>query len=143
MGLKVVVSDLDPQAPGFQWAHHARVVSTYDWRQTLESAKAYRKTNGPIDGVICAAADEPVTAAAIASEFDLAGPSMKTARLTADKLAMKECLRSAGVAIHWFSQVHDPEELRHLGQERGFPLVLKPVDSRVARGVLKLSPEIA
>lgn len=142
MGLKVVVSDLAPDAPGFEFAHHTRLVSTYDWRQTLESAKAYAKRHGPIDGVICAAADVPVTAAAIAEAFHLAGPSMETACLTADKLAMKERLGSAGVAIPWFSQVRDPEDLRTLSQKRGLPLVLKPVDSRGARGVLKLSSGI-
>ena len=142
MGLKVVVSDLAPDAPGFEFAHHTRLASTYDWRQTLESAKAYAKRHGPIDGVICAAADVPVTAAAIAEAFRLAGPSMETACLTADKLAMKERLRSAGVAIPWFSQVRDPEDLRKLSQKRGLPLVLKPVDSRGARGVLKLSSGI-
>ncbi len=142
MGLKVVVSDLAPDAPGFEFAHHTRLVSTYDWRQTLESAKAYAKRHGPIDGVICAAADVPVTAAAIAEAFQLAGPSMETAHLTADKLAMKERLGSAGVPIPWFSQVRDPEHLRKLSRKRGLPLVLKPVDSRGARGVLKLSSGI-
>ena len=141
MGLRVVVADGAPDAPGFRLADAALLASTYDAEATVEAARAYASRNR-IDGVIAAAADVPQTVAAVADALDLPGISLETAFLASDKLAMKDCFRAAGVPVPWYSAVSDAEELSDLvASDRG-PLIVKPVDSRGARGVLRLLPGV-
>ena len=64
MGLHVVVSDGDPNAPGFALADASLIASTYDPRGTANAAELYHRTVRPIDGVICMGADVPQTVAA-------------------------------------------------------------------------------
>jgi len=53
MGLNVVVSDGNPNTPGFKFADTSIVVSTYDIEGTLKAAKKYDHEGKTIDGVIC------------------------------------------------------------------------------------------
>jgi biotin carboxylase len=138
MGLRVVVSDGNPDAAGFDHADEHFVVSTYDVERHLHLASNYNRTARPLDGVLCVASDVAFTVASIAHELGLPGIAPKTARLSQDKLAMKEHFRAAGVPIPWFEEVESSGQLESLVKTRGLPLVLKPVDSRGARGVLQL-----
>jgi len=142
LGLRVVVSDGCPTAPGFQYADEHFVVSTYDVEQHVSLASTYDRTVRPLDGVICVAADVPLTVASIAHELGLPGIDPEIARLSQDKMAMKQRFEASGVPIPWFRQVDSPEQLKSLVKTRGLPLVLKPVDSRGARGVLQLTERI-
>jgi biotin carboxylase len=139
LGLHVVVSDMNPAAPGFKDADDAVVANTYDADATAAAALDYHKTKRPIDGVMCMAADVPVTVATVAAALNLPGIPVASARLAADKLAMKQAFARAGIPIPWFQAVASLEELRQVAAERGLPLVLKPIDGRGARGVLRLT----
>jgi biotin carboxylase len=55
---------------------------------------------------------------------------------------MKEKFSADGVPVPWFSPVESADHLRRIVTERGLPLVLKPVDSRGARGVLRLAHDV-
>ena len=59
-----------------------------------------------------------------------------------DKLLMKETLLAAGISIPWFSLIKSVSELRSLISKRGLPLVIKPVDSRGARGVIQITNSV-
>ncbi|MBW1963067.1 MAG: ATP-grasp domain-containing protein [Deltaproteobacteria bacterium] len=142
LGLHVVVSDGDPEAPGFALADDKVLASTYDVEATIKAAVRYHQTVRQIDGVICIAADVPLTVASIAAELGLPGISLETARLASDKLAMKRCFAKAKVPIPWFSAVKSRKHLKELVGARGLPLVIKPVDSRGARGVLRLNRDV-
>src|SRR5262245_40081698 len=96
LGLRVVVSDGDPAAPGFKLADAGLIASTYDADATVDAAREYAMRSR-IDGVLAVAADVPVTVAAVASVLRLPGISPATAHLASDKLAMKERFREAGV----------------------------------------------
>ena len=139
MGLHVVVSDMNPKAPGFAVASEGVVANTYDVEGTVAAATEYHGSRRPIDGVMCMAADVPVTVASVAAALGLPGISIRAARLAADKLAMKQALHEAGLPIPWFRAIHSLDELRAAVHDRGFPLVLKPVDGRGARGVMRLT----
>ncbi len=141
MGLRVVVSDGAPDAPGFRVADAGILASTYDAEATVEAARAYAARTR-IDGVLAVAADVPVTVAAVADALRLPGPSLATAELAADKLAMKNCLAAAGVPVPWYVAIDSGEALERLTAEMAFPLIVKPVDSRGARGVIRLLPEV-
>jgi biotin carboxylase len=138
MGLHVVVSDGSPDAPGLAEADDGIVASTYDVDATIEAARAYSITKRPIDGVISVAADVPVTVACVAEALGLPGIPVESARLAADKIAMKERFVQFGIAAPWFAAVGSAADLQRIAAERGLPLVIKPVDSRGARGVLRI-----
>jgi len=138
MGLHVVVSDRDPNAPGLLEADDCLIASTYDAGATMRAAQRYAQTVHPIHGVLSIGADVPWTVASVADSLGLPGLSLEAAHLASDKLAMKERLAERGVRIPWFSAV---ESAAHLAQLRGerTHLVVKPADSRGSRGVVRLT----
>ena len=142
MGLRVVVSDGDPEAPGFELADETIVCSTYDIEGTIRAAREFHQINGLIDGVICIAADVPLTVANVAAELGLPGIPVEAARLSMDKLAMKRKFESDNLPVPWFSEVKSVEQLEKFASVRGLPLALKPVDSRGARGVIRLTQDV-
>jgi biotin carboxylase len=139
MGHMVVVSDIDPHAPGFAFADSCLIADVYGAEETAAAAERYNRKIRKIDGVLCVAADAPVTAAKVAERLGLPGLPVRVAELACDKLAMKECFRDAGVALPWFQQVATPQELQRIAVERGRDLVIKPVDSRGSRGVQRVA----
>ena len=140
MGLCVVVADGNPAAPAFELADATVVVSTYDEDGMARRAAAFNAGERRVDGVFSASADVPRTVARVAETLRLPGISRATADLAADKLAMKRHLRAAGIAVPDFWPVETVEELGACLDRAGGRLVIKPVDSRGARGVLQLRP---
>jgi len=138
MGLYVVVSDRDPHAPGFEYADSCIIADVYAPDETAAAAERYARKLRKIDGVICVAADAPMTVAAVNKRLGLKGISEESARLACDKLAMKERFLAAGVPIPWFSAVSTPQMLQRIAIERGRNLVIKPVDTRGSRGVQRV-----
>jgi len=141
MGLFIVVSDINPNAPGFRYADDVILASTYDINCTLNLVRKYN-SNHKIDGVISIASDVPLTVATITNEFNLPGISVNTAILATDKLKMKQRFLERGIPTPWFSAVESFEHLKKIVREREYYLVIKPIDSRGARGVLKLDKNI-
>jgi biotin carboxylase len=138
LGLRVVASDANPQAPGMNLADDRIIASTYDVAATVAAARAYH-TGQPLSGVLCLGTDVPLTVASVAAALSLPGISLDAAHLASDKLAMKDRFAARGVPIPWYAPVADAAELRRIVARDGLPLVLKPVDSRGARGVLRLT----
>jgi biotin carboxylase len=140
LGCHVVVSDLNPQAPGFALADDHLIASTYDPAQTVAAAERYHRSVRKIDGVITIGCDAPLTVATVAERLGLPGIPLEAARLAQDKLAMKRRFAEAGIPVPWFAPLRDAEELARFVKERGHDLVVKPVDSRGSRGVQRLAP---
>ena len=139
MGLFVVVSDRDPDAPGFAFADSRLIADVYGPDETASAAERYSRKVRRIDGVICVAADAPLTVATVLQRLGLPGLSLESARLASDKLAMKECFARAGVPVPWFSAVETRQALARMAIARGRDLVIKPVDSRGSRGVQRVA----
>ena len=89
LGYFVVVTDGNPNAPGFKYADESILASTYDIDETLEKVINFDKDKRKINGVICIASDVPKTVAAISSHFNLTSVSMKVAEICSDKYEMK------------------------------------------------------
>ncbi|MHB1041754.1 MAG: ATP-grasp domain-containing protein [Eubacteriales bacterium] len=138
MGLYVVVSDYNPGAPGFAYADDCILASTYDVDATVAAAEKYHRTVRTINGVICVASDVPLTVATVAERLGIPGIPVAAARLASDKLAMKKRFVEQDLPVPWFGPVESVEHLKAIVDKRGLPLVIKPVDSRGARGVLRL-----
>ena len=139
MGLYVVCSDINPEAPGFAIADSALIADVYGPADTAAAAQRFHNKIRKIDGVICVAADAPQTVAAVNEQLGLAGLTRQSAEWATDKLAMKERFAECGVPVPWFSGVATAQELMRIVAERGRDLVIKPVDSRGSRGVQRLS----
>ena len=142
LGLNVVVSDGSLNAPGLKFADNSVIAITYDIEGTVDSACKYHQNVNPVDGVICIATDVPLTVASVAEKLSLPGITTETARKCSDKFLMKETLLAEGIPIPWFSLVKSVSELCSIISERGLPLVIKPVDSRGARGVIRITKSI-
>ena len=142
MGFNVIVSDGNPQAPGFREAHHSIVMDTYNVAGTVDAAREYHKSVNSIDGVISIAADVPLTVAKVADELGLPGIPLESAQLSSDKFAMKNRFSERNIPIPWYCQIESENHLRKIVTDSDFSLVIKPVDSRGARGVMRLSPEV-
>ena len=95
LGYTVVVSDRDPEAPGFAFADSCLIADVYSPEETSAAAERYHRKIRKIDGAICVAADAPMTVAAVLERLGLPGLSMESARLASDKLAMKERFKAA------------------------------------------------
>lgn len=139
LGYYVIVSDRDPEAPGFAFADSCLIADVYSPTETAAAADRYNRKIRKIDGVICVAADAPVTAATVADRLGIAGLPLAVAEAACDKLAMKAKFLEAGVPIPWFSAVETPQALQRLAAQRGNKLVIKPVDSRGSRGVQRVT----
>ncbi len=139
MGLYVVVSDMNPNAPGCAIADKSIVVSTYDVEATVEAAKDFTRNERPIDGVISIATDVPMAVASVAAELGLVGIPLEAARIASNKVLMMQVLSEAGIPVPWYSVVSSAEDLKDIERQRCCDCVVKPVDSRGSRGVVMLS----
>ena len=139
MGLYVVVSDGSPTAPGFKYANDTIIASTYDVKETVQKAKQYHETVRKIDGVMCIASDVPLTVASVAQELALPGIPITSAELAMDKMAMKIKFQNDDIPVPNFEQIENKNQLEDIVKDWGYPVVIKPVDSRGARGVLRLT----
>jgi biotin carboxylase len=139
LGYRVLATDKNPKAVGAGVADEFLPLCAHTPEETVRGLLKWKENGGNPAGVLCVALDAPHTAAAVGKALGLPTVSEKTARLTTDKLAMKERFRERGIPIPWFCQVRDEDDVRRAIQEHGYPLVIKPVDSRGARGVLRLT----
>lgn len=135
MGLNLIIADGNPNAPGLAYADHIVIESTYDEKSLLAAARDYASRHGDIDGVIAMCTDVPKSATCIAEAFGLISLSPESAHLVSDKYAMKCHLRDKHIAIPSFEMVSNHGDLPTIAEKLGFPFVIKPVDSRGARGV--------
>lgn len=139
LGLHVVASDADENAPGLCAADDRLVASTYDIDATVKAASDYHQYVRPVDGVLCVATDVPRTVAAVAMRLGLPGIPVASAQLAMDKVAMKDRFAADGVPVPLYRAVSCAQDLEHAVRELGYPIVVKPVDSRGARGVLRFT----
>ena len=141
MGLKLLIADGNPTAPGLAMADWPIIESTYNGEGILNQIKQLMTTGLSVDGVIAMCADVPLSVATVSNALGLPGLSLESAFWVSDKLTMKTQLQSQGIPIPRFADVSDISSLKQKAAEIGFPLIIKPVDSRGARGVQLLDNE--
>src|SRR5690606_14736492 len=83
------------------------------------------------------------TAAEVAHALGLPGISPECARICTDKLLMRQAWARHGVPQVEFEPVSSPDELRQAAVRLGYPLIIKPRDSRGGgcRGVRRLDSD--
>jgi biotin carboxylase/NAD(P)H-dependent flavin oxidoreductase YrpB (nitropropane dioxygenase family) len=137
MGLKVVVTDYNPEAEGMLLADYPIEVSTRNINLTVNIAKQFHRSC-PLDGVMTVGTDASQTVAAVADALNLPGIPFEVAERATDKIKMRQVLKGRGVPIPDFRPIWTLEECQKAVQGMPLPLVIKPCDNMGARGVRKI-----
>ena len=137
LGIRTVVVDGNPNAPGIDFADCFLVASCYHADEAIHVLhNAITKWYEHYDGVLCAAVDAPHVAAAIRNAFGLPGMNVEIAWVSVDKYAQKRKLERSNIPIPMFLGCYgDCIPLGEWG-------IVKPCDSRGARGVTRLLPSV-
>ncbi|MBU1097722.1 MAG: ATP-grasp domain-containing protein [Bacteroidetes bacterium] len=125
MGLKVLVTDRNPKAPGLKYADLPLSIDIIDIEGCLEAAKKYN-----IDGIIAVNDFGVMTAAHVAEAMQLPGIPVDIAKICTNKYLMRKTWESAGLPSIKFRRVSNLEEAQAAVNDLGFPLIIKPCDSR-------------
>jgi len=134
MGLTVVATDGNPEAPGLQIADLPVVMDVKDIAGTIALAKRHR-----VNGVLCVAVEVAVkTVAAVARELGLPAPSPEAAENATDKNRMRTLWAASGIPSPTFYPCTSLTEAQTAAREAGFPIVVKPADNAGSRGVSKV-----
>ena len=141
MGLLVIGSDINPNAPAREYSDHFILASARDVSSTINAVKKFNQEIA-INGVLTLANDVPLTVATVAKELKLPGIPIDLAELSSNKLKMKECFQSNGIATAPFEVVETLESINKFADKWGYPIVIKPNDGRGARGVLRITSKM-
>src|SRR5689334_14253143 len=138
MGHAVVISDSDPQAPAFAFADSCLIADVHGASETAAAAERYNRKIRKIDGVL-PVADACLTAAMVTERLKLPGPPPHVTELIGDRLAIRRCFASAGIASPWHAEIFTPQDLQRAVIARGRDLAVKPTENRGPAGVTNLA----
>jgi len=141
MGLNIVATDMYPTAPGFEFADESLIASTYDLEATLKVVTEFHNRY-PIDGVMSVGVDNPLIIATIADNLGLPGIPIDSAMLGSDKYKMKLKFTESDIAVPKYSKIDSLFELRAFIADCDGEVVIKPTDSRGARGIIRVTEDV-
>jgi biotin carboxylase len=139
MGYGVVLVDADADSVCRPWADVFVRADHYSAVDTLRGLAGV--TLPALDGVLCCCGDTPHVAAAVAHAFDLPGLTPAQAALSVDKVRQKMVLSLAGLTVPDFIHLNGVD-YNDMARALDVMLidwdgvVIKPTDSRGARGVV-------
>lgn len=132
LGLRVVATDRDSDAPGFQLCDEAVVLDSKDVSGHVRFAQENaRRLN--LRGAF-AGSDVAVTVAAITESLALPGISLEVARRSNNKSLMKQRWVRDGIPTPFAVEVSTLDEARKALRHVGFPAIVKAVDNAASRG---------
>lgn len=133
--LLIVVCDKSPKAPARIYADHYINTSIY---KPLEIYKKLKRKKLRIDGIMSLSADVPFSVNLLANKFNLYGYKINNSKILSDKYKMKMFFKRNNIDTPRFYKVKNFKELiKKVNSFNNF--VIKPVDSRGARGVFLLN----
>lgn len=137
MGLKVIATDMNPLAEGFQYVDVPVVLNTKDVEGHIKFAiENHTKYN--IVGAF-AGADVAITVAGITNALNLPGIPMDVAIRSNNKSLMKKRWLEDGIPTPFAIEINNKEEaIEALDKLNGFPVMIKAVDSAASRGCKKI-----
>lgn len=132
-GVRTVIADYYPDAPGKAFASYPTMVDAMDIEANVALAREYG-----VRGLVTVGTDQPVnTMAAVSRRLGLpCYLSPESARLATRKDAMRAAFARAGLINPPYAVVEDPED--GSAAALGFPLVVKPTDSQGQRGTRRV-----
>ncbi|MFW6293678.1 MAG: ATP-grasp domain-containing protein [Spirochaetota bacterium] len=140
LGLYVIVADGNREAVGIREADEFLPVDLKDHETMASAAEAIRERRG-LHAAFTAGTDFSSTVAHVCDRLGLPGTTYEAALNATDKFRMRGVLRDAGVAVPDFALL-DAEEIEAgrydaVREAVALPVVVKPVDSMGARGVVR------
>src|SRR3990167_8256153 len=133
-GFRAVIVDGNPNAPAANLGYFIDA-SCYSASEAID---VLRSSGMSFDGVMCAAVDAPVACAEIAAAFGLPGLSVEAARLSQNKLEQVFALWNVVPHPDKANVEIEPGRV-HIPSWSG---VIKPIDSRGGRGVIRLLSDV-
>ena len=137
LGYEVITADVNPDAPGVSVSDQFRNIDLKDYHAIAEEAVRLRMDSG-LSAVFTAGTDFSSTVAYAATKAGLPGIDYTTALTASNKILMRRAFSDAGVPSPPFYPVRNEQEAYEACAELEFPVVIKPVDSMGARGVVKI-----
>ena len=135
MGLRVIVSSIPGNYPGFAYADKVYYTNTVDKESILEIARAEK-----IDGICTTGTDVAVITIGYVNEhMGLHGISEAAAVRATDKALMKDAFAKASVSASEFIKVSSYDEAVSAADKIGLPVIVKCVDSSGNRGISKVN----
>jgi biotin carboxylase len=138
LGLKVVMTDANPDAPAMRLADEPVVLDIYDEPGHVALVDDLR-SRYRLRGVFAEGADVEVTVAAAARYAGLPGIPVEAARNTKDKVRMRRCFEGAGIPNPRWAEVQSRAEAKDESARIGFPLMVKSVDNSASRGTTRVN----
>jgi biotin carboxylase len=138
LGIETWVTDWSSSAVARDEASRFEPIDLKDRDATLALAERAR-----IDGVLTAADIGVPTAAYLADRLGLPGHSPALALAATNKLRMRQCSETAGIACPRYRLVHSTEEAMTAIDGIALPVIVKPVDNCSSRGVRWVDREAA
>lgn len=140
LGLHVVVADANRDAIGIREADEFLPVDLKDHEGMASAAAAIRDRRG-LHAAFTAGTDFSGTVAFVCDRLGLPGTSYDAALNATDKFRMRRVLRDAGVSVPDFASITaagiEAGGLDEIREALTLPVVVKPVDSMGARGVVR------
>jgi len=134
IGYKTIISDQSNNAPARKYSDYFIKASTYDQKLTTKKAIIFNKKVTKINGVMSLSADVPFTVACVAKKLKLRSIPLKAAEIFSDKYLMKKKFQELGILVPRFCLIKNFNEFKN--KIKLFKTaIIKPVDSRGARGV--------
>ena len=136
-GHDVLVVDKSSKAPSKKISNYFIKSSIYNIQDILKKTIDFNKTR-KINAVLSLSADVPLTVAKCANALGLYSIPIKAAKIFSDKLLMKKFFKKNGINTPFFKSIKSLQELKkNLKKKKGKDYIIKPLDNRGARGVLK------
>lgn len=130
-GHKLIATHPSMNTDGFELADVFFVKDSTDIASHLEIAKTYE-----IDGVITDNCDYSLyTASIIAEALKLPSHNINSAIYSNNKFEQRNACHKAGIRQPKFFQVETLQEAKSAAESLGYPLIIKPIDSRGTFGV--------
>ena len=134
LGLRTVVLDANPAAPGMALADLSVVADIKDSETALEVARREQ-----VSGVLSVCTDLAVRPVAhVARALGLPGVSPEAAARATDKFQMREAFARYGAPAPRARRVTSEDELRDAAARLGFPVMVKPTDGVGSKGVTRV-----
>lgn len=137
MGLKVIVTDKNTDAPGFLFADMYESIDTNDKKLLLDYIKEVKP-----DGIITDQTDMAVKTVAYLNEQNNSnGITIEKADLFTNKYLMRNFCEKNGFNYPEYKLCSDIDEVRKFSSKVGFPIILKPLSNQSSKGVNKINNE--
>ena len=131
LGYETIVTSIKGNYPGFALADKICYADISSPQAVLKVAKEYE-----VDGIATACLDTGITALGYTCEnCGLVGLSSMSAKISGDKLLMKEAFMQNGVSTARYIKVTSENELDDVANTLNFPLIVKAVDLQGSRGI--------